>query len=146
MRSDPKKFGGDYGHYRDSRIQDGKVPQGVSGSAQFYFMDNPLLANLETTAKTQGLQYINELVFENGAVYEGYLLNGKRHGPGVQVWPDGAKYEGEWSENKANGLGKFWHADGDVYEGQWEEDKANGFGVYVHVNGAKYEGHWKNDL
>ena len=76
----------------------------------------------------------------------GYLRDGMRHGPGVQVWPDGAKYEGEWKFNKANGKGKFWHADGDVYEGDWEDDKANGFGVYIHVNGARYEGQWKNDL
>jgi len=47
----------------------------------------------------------------------GYLEDGMRHGPGVQIWPDNAKYEGEWRHNKANGTGKFWHADGDVYEG-----------------------------
>ena len=50
-------------------------------------------------------------------MYKGYLKDGTRHGPGIQVWPDGAKYEGEWRFNKANGKGKFWHADGDVYEG-----------------------------
>lgn len=38
---------------------------------QFYFSDNPLLAQLETTAKSQGLQFIDELIFENGAVYKG---------------------------------------------------------------------------
>ena len=49
------------------------------------------------------LQFIEELIFENGAVYKGYLENGMRHGPGLQVWPDGAKYEGDWRRNKANG-------------------------------------------
>jgi hypothetical protein len=72
---------------------------------------------LEQEAVRSGLQFIEELVFENGAIYKGYLKDGARHGPGVQVWPDGAKYEGEWRLNKANGKGKFWHADGDVYEG-----------------------------
>ena len=66
-----KRFGGDYGHYRDSRIQDGKTAHGVSGSSQFYFADNQLLAELESTAKQQGLQFIDELIFENGAVYKG---------------------------------------------------------------------------
>lgn len=47
-----KKFGADYGHYRDSRVEGGKQVQGVSGSTQYYFSDNPLLANLETTAKS----------------------------------------------------------------------------------------------
>jgi hypothetical protein len=79
-------------------------------------------------------------------ITKGYLKDGMRQGPGIQVWPDGAKYEGEWKLNKANGKGKFWHADGDVYEGDWEDDKANGYGVYIHVNGARYEGYWKHDL
>mmetsp|Transcript_24306 Transcript_24306/g.18484 ORF Transcript_24306/g.18484 Transcript_24306/m.18484 type:complete len:86 (+) Transcript_24306:102-359(+) len=47
----------------------------------------------------EGLSYVDELVFENGAVYKGYMKNGQRHGPGTQVWPDGAKYEGEWHNN-----------------------------------------------
>ena len=111
-----------------------------------HFAGYEQLRDLERDAQKQGLTWIDELVFENGAVYQGYLKDGIRHGPGTQVWPDGAKYEGEWRFNKANGKGKFWHADGDVYDGLWEDDKANGYGIYVHVNGAKYEGYWRNDL
>jgi len=37
----------------------------------FYFADNPILSNLEDMAKREGLQFIEELVFENGAVYKG---------------------------------------------------------------------------
>ena len=33
--------------------------------------DNPLLRNLEQAAKSEGLQFIEELIFENGAVYKG---------------------------------------------------------------------------
>ena len=40
-----KKFGADYGHYRDSRVEGGKKVQGVSGSTQYYFSDIPLLAD-----------------------------------------------------------------------------------------------------
>ena len=93
-----------------------------------------------------GLTYMDQLFFDNGAVYKGYVKNNMRHGHGVQVWPDGAKYEGEWKNNKANGKGTFWHADGDIYEGEWVDDKAEGEGVYTHTNGAKYKGSWKNDL
>ena len=63
--------GSSYGNYRDSRLQEGRAVQGISGSAQFYFADNVLLAGLETEAKAQGLQFIEELVFENGAIYKG---------------------------------------------------------------------------
>lgn len=118
----------------------------TQGMPHLFDTDDQYLLDLQKNAHQQGLAFVEELAFENGAVYKGYLLNEMRHGPGVQVWPDNAKYEGEWRENKANGRGKFWHADGDIYEGEWEDDKANGFGIYIHVNGAQYEGYWKNDL
>ena len=92
------------------------------------------------------LEYRNEHIFDNGAVYKGQWYQEMRHGHGVQIWPDGAKYEGYWKNNKADGQGIFFHADGDVYDGEWKEDKAHGYGVYTHVNGAKYEGMWNNDL
>jgi len=38
---------------------------------------------LEKKAQREGLQFIEELVFENGAVYKGYLKEGMRHGPGT---------------------------------------------------------------
>ena len=45
--------------------------QGMIGSSEFYFAGNPLLENLEHAAKSQGLEFIDELIFENGAVYRG---------------------------------------------------------------------------
>lgn len=96
------------------------------------FANSSILCDLEKRAIEQGLAFIEELSFENGAIYRGYVIDGSRHGPGTQQWPDGARYEGEWRDNKANGFGKFWHADGDVYEGNWRDDKANGQGTYVH--------------
>ena len=42
------------------------------------------------------LQFKDEFVFENGAVYKGQWKNEQRHGYGIQIWPDGAKYEGYW--------------------------------------------------
>ena len=111
-----------------------------------FHSDDPYLMDLQRNAKYQGLAFTQELVFGNGSVYKGYLKDGMRQGPGVQIWPDNARYEGEWHQNKANGRGKFWHADGDIYNGEWRDDKANGYGVYLHVNGATYEGFWKDDL
>jgi hypothetical protein len=42
-----------------------------------------MLAELETAIQKDNLQFIEELVFENGAVYRGYLKDGSRHGPGT---------------------------------------------------------------
>lgn len=134
-------------NYRDSNLaKDQNFNSSLPDQFLLFETDDPYLVDLQKNAPNQGLSFTDELVFENGAVYKGYLLNEMRHGPGVQVWPDQAKYEGEWRNNKANGKGKFWHADGDIYHGEWKDDKANGYGVYMHVNGAKYEGYWKDDL
>lgn len=68
----------------------------------------------------EGLEFREEVVFPDGAVYKGQLKVGTdiRHGFGIQVWPDGAKYEGNWRNNVASGRGKFYHIDGDVYDGK----------------------------
>lgn len=50
---------------------------------ELFFAENPILAQLEQNAKKLNLQFIEELIFENGAVYKGYLENGMRQGPGV---------------------------------------------------------------
>ena len=52
-------------------MRDGQQTRGVEGSGQFFFADNPLLGGLERDAKNEGLQFIDELIFENGAVYKG---------------------------------------------------------------------------
>lgn len=65
-----------------------------------------------------GLEFKQDIIFENGTQYKGQVRNGTiRHGYGVQVWPDGARYEGFWKDGVAHGRGKFYHIDGDIYEG-----------------------------
>lgn len=45
-----------------------------------HFAGSPILSELEKNV--DGLDFIEELTFENGAVYRGYLRDGIRHGPG----------------------------------------------------------------
>ena len=68
-------------------------------------------------SKEEGLEFREEVVFPDGAVYKGQMKGAERHGFGIQIWPDGAKYEGNWKDNVAHGKGKFYHIDGDVYHG-----------------------------
>ena len=65
-----------------------------------------------------GLEFKEDIVFENGTQYKGQVKNGQiRQGYGTQIWPDGARYEGLWKDGVASGRGKFFHIDGAVYEG-----------------------------
>lgn len=74
---------------------------------------------LDLLLNEEGLEFREEVVYPDGAVYKGQLKVSTdiRHGFGIQVWPDGAKYEGNWRNNVASGRGKFYHIDGDVYDG-----------------------------
>eukprot|EP00747_Dinoflagellata_sp_TGD_P136531 gnl/TRDRNA2_/TRDRNA2_175568_c0_seq1.p1 gnl/TRDRNA2_/TRDRNA2_175568_c0~~gnl/TRDRNA2_/TRDRNA2_175568_c0_seq1.p1 ORF type:complete len:391 (-),score=97.55 gnl/TRDRNA2_/TRDRNA2_175568_c0_seq1:145-1317(-) len=82
-----------------------------------------------------------------GAVYQGEMLNGKRHGVGLLTLADGTKYEGEFRDDKMTGKGKMSYNDGDYYLGEWKNGLANGGGAYDQSarGGGRYEGYWLND-
>ena len=46
--------------------------------------DDQYLLDLQKSAQKEGLAFVEELAFENGAVYKGYLKDEMRHGPGVK--------------------------------------------------------------
>lgn len=85
-----KKLGGDsrYDDYRSDKIAAGQnlnaQPTKVHATPNVsHFAGSESLAELERQAHKEGLTFIEELVFENGAVYRGYLKDGTRHGPGT---------------------------------------------------------------
>ena len=45
--------------------------------------------------------------------YTGDVVNNKRQGKGIMIYPDGRKYDGEWQNNKRNGLGTEHYSNGD---------------------------------
>jgi hypothetical protein len=65
-----------------------------------------------------------------GSRYEGYKLNGLRHGYGKFYYQDGGMYDGDWSENKMDGFGKLYYQSGKLaYEGEWKSDQFMGKGI-----------------
>jgi hypothetical protein len=101
--------------------QENRYQQASITKVCFHF----LTVLLDLLLKEEGLEFREEVVYPDGAVYKGQLKVGSdtRHGFGIQVWPDGAKYEGNWRNNVASGRGKFYHIDGDVYDGNSLCDK-----------------------
>ena len=68
--------------------------------------------------------------FKLGSKYEGYKLNGMRHGTGKFYYQDGGMYDGEWNENKMEGYGKLYYQSGKLaYEGEWKADQFTGKGI-----------------
>jgi hypothetical protein len=109
------------------------------------------------------------LKFENGDVYDGQLLDGKRTGKGRMVWASGQSYEGDWRDDAPEGdgtmvfvngdrytgqvkdgtpqgRGKMQFANGDTFEGQFDKGRPDAEGVYMAKDGSRYEGQWKAGL
>ena len=99
-------------------------------------------------------------------IFEGYFLDGKRHGQGVQIHDDGSKYEGEFKDDRPHGAGvettsngirfqsQFINGiphgfvvvnfpEGYACEGQMDHGKEVGKWLCIEPNGAKYEGETK---
>jgi len=72
-------------------------------------------------------------------LYKGDIVDGKRHGFGLQLFANGSFYVGYWNENKANGRGKFVLPDNTYYEGIYADDVIQS-GCVVYFNGTKFEG------
>ncbi|WP_422354223.1 hypothetical protein [Roseivirga pacifica] len=83
--------------------------------------------------------------FDHGR-YQGYFLNGERHGEGVFNYNDGDKYEGNWKNGQLHGYGIYTFNDGSHYVGQFENNNFHGHGTYTWLeSGNKYVGEWKDD-
>lgn len=81
--------------------------------------------------------------YTNGDVYEGSLLNGKRHGTGTMVFNSKATYSGEWKNNAIHGRGVYKFVSGDRYEGEYANGVREGRGKYFFANGSYYEGEYR---
>ena len=87
--------------------------------------------------------------YNDGCVYTGQVVNGRRHGRGTLTWPSGDIYEGDWRDDKRTGKGKLtWGKDtkwaGDIYEGDFVDEKGTGTGTYTYADGRIESGRWKD--
>lgn len=91
-----------------------------------------------------GLSREKMTVFDDdGSIFDGELLCGKRHGQGTCYYVNGSVYCGQWANGKKNGAGTMLYAKGSVYEGQFKNDLRHHFGTHTYSRGGCYEGRWK---
>lgn len=77
-----------------------------------------------------------------GREYEGYFVNNLKCGRGILRYPDGSVYDGDWVDGLKTGHGIQKYEDGAEYDGDWANGKKHGKGVFVYASGSKYEGGW----
>ncbi|CAD8087078.1 unnamed protein product [Paramecium primaurelia] len=106
--------------------------------------DNCMFKDFEDNcSKNTKIQKKVKLEFPNGAIYEGSVLDGKRHGKGIYTWKDGTKYEGQFENDQINGFGIMEYADSKKYKGEWVNGEMEGFGNFIWPNSEEYKGFYK---
>lgn len=88
---------------------------------------------------------VRKITYANGDVYEGSILNGKRHGKGKLISKSGDIYEGDWQNDKKHGKGKQIYKAGGVYEGEFKNDAVNGYGTFTDSKGRVLKGYFENN-
>lgn len=58
----------------------------------------------------------------NRDVYQGDVVDGKKHGRGILRCSDGSEYRGSWRFDACHGTGWYKSADGAVYFGEWVDN------------------------
>ena len=89
-----------------------------------------------------------KLVFDDGTVCEGSIINNKREGTVLCRYPKGSVYNGTWKNDQKHGEGEYTMSKASPaqsYRGGYVRGKLHGQGVIVYKNGASYEGEFAND-
>eukprot|EP00347_Sterkiella_histriomuscorum_P002629 403367406 len=105
-----------------------------------------VLEDWQDRIKDLNLQFTHGSLLESGERYRGYLLDMRKHGPGVSIKPNSGEYWGEKKYGMANGQGKkLFYNDGGWYEGQWFNGWRHGFGILTSEDKTTYTGEWFED-
>ena len=131
--------------FPDSESSEQKEKQAISGAAK------------NQNEQPQSDINFKRVEYDGGDVYEGEILNGKRHGHGTYTWADGDTYEGDWKDGKRCGRGKLIQygksPTGETYmkysyDGEWLDSKEHGHGICVEGDfgwekmDKMFEGEW----
>ena len=114
--------------FPDSESSEQKEKQAISGASK------------NQNEQPQSDINFKRVEYDGGDVYEGEILNGKRHGHGTYTWADGDTYEGDWKDGKRCGRGKLVQygksPSGETYmkysyDGEWLDNREHGHGICV---------------
>ena len=80
------------------------------------------------------------MTYDNGDVYSGMWVQGKKEGQGTYVFKEtGMKFVGQWKDGQMiNGAWKY--PNGTLYEGSFNNNQPKGKGKWIFANGNIVEG------
>ncbi len=117
-----------------------------------YFHDNQLNGLGIYIASTAGNDLIG--FFQQGKLAEAVILDATGcimgnclDGAGVYLWENGDMYVGQWVHGKRTGYGRYDWADLSRYIGEFQNGMLNGVGAYIGADGKKLQGiFWNNQF
>ena len=78
--------------------------------------------------------------FDNG-YYDGFWVNGKKHGYGLYSWDEFGTYVGFWNNDTMEGYGSYENEDEKIMRGMYANGKLNGLGEE-----SSSDGEWNQGL
>ena len=112
-------------------------------------MNKDRLSKSPKTSSSMSIKYNDDGVsgvqtFNNGDVYTGEFLDGKKHGQGVLTTKSNRMYKGGWKNDVPHGAGINSFPNGKTYEGEYKDGKPIGEGKWIYSDGRTYSGKWIN--
>jgi hypothetical protein len=116
--------------------------------------NGPGVFRVKKNGRTVDCTYKNDLpddpngsmTWEDGTIYVGSFVEGKRTGKAIQRFPNGVRYRGDFVAGKYHGIGICEFLDGSRYEGHWVKGKAHGEGKLINALGEiMHDGKWEHD-
>ena len=80
--------------------------------------------------------------FDNG-YYDGFWVDGKKHGYGLYSWDEFGTYVGFWNNDTMEGYGSYENEDEKIMRGMYANGKLNGLGEESTVDGEWNQGLYK---
>ena len=127
-----------YNEVRKKKKNKKKTEESFSpdGYKKFYPSDDPFF---KRPKGKKSYKIYNEDDGSNKEVYEGEMMNGKKHGIGKLTTKDYIR-EGTWKEDKFTGWGRESKPNGEVLEGRFVDGKVEGKGILRDSKGSSYIG------
>ncbi|MBT3548330.1 MAG: hypothetical protein HOI56_05180 [Gammaproteobacteria bacterium] len=106
------------------------------------FSDKPQASKAVSIRYTNNERTLGVQTFENGDVYTGAFLNGKKHGKGLLETLSNRTYDGGWENDLPHGLGVNTFPNGKMYSGEYRKGRPYGNGQWTYSDGKTYSGTW----
>ena len=100
-----------------------------------------------SNSRYTGVKYQTRNDLFSDGLYKGYISvnKDKPFGYGTFFGNNGLIYEGEWVDGKRNGYGKLTYPSGGIYEGFFVNNRRSGEGVEIYPNGDKVVGFYSDN-